>query len=70
VLGIEGCRESSGWVGGEVRKCLVAFDKVAVEVVRLAAGGAGDEAFVVVGEEVTNGADIAFTGCCVLRANG
>ena len=43
----------------EVCKGLVAFDKVAVEVVGLAAGGPGDRAFVVVGTEVTDRAHIA-----------
>ncbi len=54
----------------ELAESLVAFDKVAVEVVGLASIIACDGAFVVVGNEVTNGTNIAFAGCCVLRTDG
>ena len=58
------------WVVFELVEGLVAFDKVAVEVVGLASIVSCDGAFVVVGDEVSNGTNIAFAGCCVLRTDG
>ena len=58
------------WVVFELVEGLVAFDKVAVEVVGLASIVSCDGAFVVVGDEVANGTNIAFAGCCVLRTDG
>ena len=54
----------------EFREGLVAFDKVAVEIVGLASAVASNWVFVVVGDEVANGTNIAFAGCCVLRTDG
>ena len=66
MVGIERCRDGSGRVASQVGECLITFDKVAVEVVRLASGGAWDGAFVLVFQEVTDCADIT-KAVCVLR---